>query len=274
MSDLKLNYSQVTDKTPDVIAFLTINRPKQANALSFALMQSFIEKLAEIKKKPHCRALVLKGEGKHFSAGADLSWMKLAQEMSHKDNYKEALVLSEMFELLYHLPLPTIACVKGAAYGGALGLISSCDLVIASEQSKFCLSEINLGLLPAVILPYLARRVHGGDLRRLAITGSVFSGKEAQRFGLVNHCVTEEKFEETLKSELNLLLSSAPEAIAHFKKLYHQITFQNIKQKTMTAESISQIRVGQEAQHGLSSFFAKKKPSWALSLKDDWNSHV
>ena len=268
MSDLNLHFTKVNEASSDEIGFLTINRPQYANALSFAVMQSFIEKLEKLKSKKNCRALILRGEGKHFSSGADLSWMKAAQAMNQDDNYEEALVLTQMFEKLYHLSIPTIAVVKGAAYGGALGLISACDIVIASEQSKFSLSEVKLGLLPAVILPYLTRRIRAGDLRRLALTGAVFSGCQAKEVGLVNHCVAESELDKILRKELSLLLSSAPEAVATFKKLYHQVSSNSNQQSEFTAECIAKIRVGKEAQHGLSSFFAKEKPSWALALKE------
>lgn len=274
MSELLLRFVKVDEAKPDTIAFLTINRPNQANALSFELMQSFIKALEEVKAKENCRALVLQGEGKNFSAGADLGWMKASASMTKDENYQEALVLSQMFEHLYHLPIATIALVKGAAYGGALGLISACDIVIASDKAKFCLSEVNLGLLPAIILPYVARRMRPGDVRRLATTGAVFSGKEAKENGLVNFTVAESSMNDVLHEELNQVLSSAPGAVGSFKDLYHQITSSGCEQSNKTAESIADIRVGEEAQHGLSSFFSKQKPSWVLTFDKDWMGHV
>ena len=222
-------------------------------------MQSCIKVLEKVKAKEHCRALVLQGEGKHFSAGADLGWMKASASMTKDENYQEALVLSQMYVYLYHLPIATIAMVKGAAYGGALGLISACDIVIASAKAKFCLSEVNLGLLPAVILPYVARRMRPGDVRRLATTGAVFNSEEARENGLINHCVEESSMHDTLTKELSQVLSSAPGAVGAFKSLYHQITSSGCEQSNGTAESIAGIRIGKEAQHGLSSFFSKQK---------------
>ena len=270
MSDLLLEYRGIALSCDDEIAIVTINRPKQANALSFELMQDFIKVLDDIAENKNCRAVIVRGEGKHFSAGADLGWMKAAAQMTEEQNFEEALVLTEMYEKLYHLPQATLVCVSGAAYGGALGLISACDIVLASENARFCLSEVNLGLVPAVILPYVARRLNPGDLRRLSVTGAPFSAAEAKAYGLVNHVVPANDFSRTLDHELGLILSSAPGAISSFKDLYHKVCSDSCQQSKMTAQSIAKVRVGAEAQHGLSSFFAKQKPSWVLTLNRDW----
>lgn len=274
MSDLELTYSQISDESSDLVAFVTINRPQVANALSFDLMTSFVDSLKQVEANKFCRAIVIKAKGKHFSSGADLSWMQAAQKMSHQENYEEALILTEMFEKLYHSSKPTIALVKGAAYGGALGLICACDSVICCDNAKFSLSEVKLGLIPAVILPYLARKIRPGDLRRLSLTGAVFSAHHAKEIGLANFCVPEGEISVKLKSELSLFLGSGPRAIADLKKLYHEVSSESNQQSERTAKSISQIRVGDEAQHGLSSFFAKKKPSWVVSLKEGWEFDV
>lgn len=274
MADLELTYLKINESSPYVIAFLTLNRAKFANALSFDMMKGLPRLLDEIKENKLCRVLVLRAKGKHFSAGADLAWMKASKSMTEEENKKEALILRRMFEELYNFPKPTIAVVRGAAYGGATGLLASCDSVICSHGAKFCFSEVNLGLGPAVIFPYLSRRIRGGDLKRLALTGAVFSGSFAKDIGLVNFCTGEEDLLKTLKSELSLYLSSAPEAISEIKKLHDKVLAGSGNMGDETATLIARLRRGEEAQHGLSSFFEKKKPSWSLDLNDDWKCDV
>lgn len=270
MSDLKLSYETVSEGG-DLVAFLTLDRPDFANALSISMIESFSSYLVSIKEKGNCRALVIKASGKHFSAGADLAWMKASKEMTREENYKDSLALSTLFERLYHLPIPTIAVVKGATYGGAVGLIAACDSVIAAEKAQFCLSEVKLGLAPAVIYPYLARKIKLGVLKRLALTAEVFSSDFAREAGLVNFSLPEEALSQKLKSELSLFLSAAPGAQEEIKTLHHKVLTNAFKQSYDTVELIAGLRVGEEAQHGLSSFFEKKKPSWSLKLREDWN---
>ncbi len=273
MSDLELHYEKVSERE-DTVAFITLNRPECANALSFKMIENFSSFLKEIKEKKECRALVLRASGKHFSAGADLGWMKASKEMTREENYKDSLALSTLFERIYHLRVPTIAVVKGSSYGGALGLVAACDSVIATNEAQFCLSEVKMGLAPAVIYPYLARKIQLGVLKRLALTAEVFGTEYAQKIGLVNFSIPSHELSAKLKSELSLFLACAPHAQEEIKILHHKVITNSFKQSYDTVELISGLRVGEEAQHGLSSFFEKKKPLWALKLREDWNPHV
>ena len=274
MSDLELSYKKINDTSSDTIAFLTLNRPEFANALSFDLMKSMTKLLGEIEKYDKCRLLVLRAKGKHFSAGADLAWMQAAKDMTREQNQVEAEVLQEMFEKLFHFPKPVIGVVRGAAYGGALGLLAACDSVICSKKARFCLSEINLGLAPAVILPYLSRKMQASSLKRLALTGVVFSGEQAKETGLVNFCLEEDKLQLKLKEEISLFLSSAPRALSELKSFYQSVLLSSHEQSSKSTKFIARLRREEEAQHGLSSFFEKKKPLWSLTLKDDWSCDV
>ena len=274
MSDLKLSYSKVCDGSEEEVAFITLARPEFANALSFKLMKEMIEALDQVLLKESVRVLVIRGQGKHFSAGADLTWMKASKDMTEEQNKEEATVLKSLFEKLYHFSKPTICVVRGAAYGGAVGLAACCDSVLAVDSARFCLSEVNLGLAPAVIYPYLMRRIRPGNLKRLSLTGTVFSGEKAGKLGLVDEVFEVKDLEDGLKSEISSYLSSAPYALSKIKELHDEVLMDSCRQTDKTVELIASLRSEKEAQHGLESFFQKTKPSWSLSLKEEWECDV
>ena len=170
------------------IAILGLAREDSANAFNAEMMQEIVSNLDIVQKAENVRALVVHGKGKHFSAGADLGWMKKSAELSYDDNISDANNLTAMFEKLHNLPIPTVAVVCGAAFGGAVGLAACCDIVLCEKNSKICLSEVKLGLLPAVIFPYLAKRILPGQLKRLSLSARIFRGDEALLFGFADRC--------------------------------------------------------------------------------------
>lgn len=273
MTDVTLEYKKIDPARKDSIAVLAINRPHAANSFNKEVIVAFEKHLNDVANNQDCRALVLKGQGKNFSGGADLQWMKASQKLSAQENKKESQQLMNMFEQLYRLPKPTIALVQGAAFGGAVGLVSCCDLAIACDDARFCFSEIKLGLVPAVILPYLAKKIAPHALKYLALTGRVFDSKEAQDCGLVHHVCSVGESKQVLHQELNHLLSSAPMAMTSLKNLLQHLEDNSRKQDELMVDSIAQIRVGKEAQGGISAFFAKEKPQWVMKLSQDWTIH-
>ncbi|MCX6124494.1 MAG: enoyl-CoA hydratase-related protein, partial [Proteobacteria bacterium] len=180
----KLEFHAVRDGSTDSLAILILNRPSHANSFSAQMMEEITFHLETVGRREDCRCLLITGAGKHVSGGADLSWMQASAKLSYNENIKDAARLTSMFESVYHLQMPTVAAIRGAVYGGALGLIACCDFAVAHDQARFCLSEAKLGLLPAVIMPYLARKMRLGQLRRHSLTGRIFSALEAQQFGL------------------------------------------------------------------------------------------
>ncbi len=251
-----------------VIAKISLHRPHAANALNAETIELFIAALDKVIARQDCRLLTVTGSGKHFCAGADLAWMKAAKDLSYADNLQDAKKLSLLFSKLASLPMPTIACVHGSVFGGACGLVAACDYAVASEDSVFCLSEIKLGLIPAVIYPYLAKKMQVGDLSRLALSGQLFSALEAKDVGLIQvHCA-EQNLENTLHKEVNALLAAAPLAQKAFKSLQTSLaTLDAQKKQEFCAQTIAQLRTGEEAQKGFSAFFAKQKPEWVCELK-------
>ena len=253
----------------DRIACLSINRPESANAFSGDILVEMTKKIHDVKQDTSIRVLLLQSVGKHFSAGADLGWMKESAVAGYEKNLDEAAKLTSMFESLNHLDVPTVAVCKGAAYGGAVGLAAVCDYTLATETARFCLSETNVGLLPAVILPYLSRKIPLGILKRWTLSGQVVPSHEALGAGLVQRVIPTQDMESELRTEINHLLSSSPEAQKSYKHLQLEIDRNNCMQGHYTAEAIANVRASDSGQEGLSSFFEKRKPGWVVTVKDD-----
>ena len=244
----------------DEIATLLLNRPSQANAFSAQMMDEITMHLLSLKERAGLRALVITGAGKHFSAGADLEWMRSSAKLSFDENIKDATRLRSMFEALVGLSIPKIAAIKGAVYGGAVGLVACCDFAVALESAKFCLSETKLGLLPAVIAPYLARKMRPGQLRRAALTARVFDAHEAKDIGLVE--VVASDLDAAVLTEMNALLACGPAAQKSVNELFETLRDRSNVQCDETVQAIAKARTGSEGQAGLAAFFEKSVPMW------------
>lgn len=257
--------------TSESIAELALNRPDAANAFNADMIRELRVHIDTVAHTAGCRALILRGRGRHFSAGADLVWMQAAARLSYEGNVEDAEQLQHLFEGLTALPMPTIALATGAVYGGAVGLIAACDIAIASRSARFCLSEVKLGLLPAVILPYLARKMRPGQLRRHALSARIFSASEALEFGLVESLCDESELEETLRLELETLLQGGLEAQTALKLLHQEVVADSFKQGASTTTAIAKARTSISGQAGLAAFFAKTPAPWVRSLAKNWS---
>jgi methylglutaconyl-CoA hydratase len=245
---------------------LKLNRPEVANALSAKMIERMDQILNDLPQK--LRFLVITGEGKNFCAGADLHWMKESAKLDQAANKKDAEKLVHMYEALYNVSVPTLAVVQGAAYGGAVGLAAACDYVIATRSARFCLSEVKVGLIPAVILPYVARKMNYGSLKRYSLTADRIGATQALECGLVQVVVPDEELDSFMQSEIDLLLAASPEAQRAFKKLQKDLREKGWPQGKVCAEAIANIRVCEEAQKGLKAFFNKQSPPWVK--KGSW----
>lgn len=264
----KLEFYTVRENAEDTVAILILNRPENANAFSAQMMEEITFHAETVARRKNCRILAITGAGKHFSGGADLAWMQASAKLSYSDNTKDAHRLVSMFEAITNLDLPTIAIIRGAVYGGAVGLVAACDFAIAHETAKFCLSEAKLGLLPAVISPYLARKMKPGQLKRHALTGRVFTAQDALDFGLIE-VVGGTDFDEKIKTELNHLLACGPAAQAAIKQLLTKLRNDQFAQSDYTAQAIAKARTSTEGQAGLAAFFDKKPAPWVTTMIDD-----
>ncbi|WP_110693526.1 enoyl-CoA hydratase/isomerase family protein [Salinicola halophyticus] len=249
------------------VARLTLDRPEVHNAFDDALiteLNAHLERLHALAERSEVRVVVLGSDGKHFSAGADLNGMKRMVDFSFDDNLKDARELALLMQQLDALPCPTLCRVQGAAYGGAVGLAACCDLVIASDRAKFCLSEVRIGLSPAVISPYVQRAIGPRQMRRYALTAEVIDAITAQVLGLVHEVTDGEALDARIDQMIERLLAASPQAQRATKALLARVARDPDSDATVdaTCRTISELRVSREGQEGLAAFFDKRPPAW------------
>ncbi|WP_417614243.1 enoyl-CoA hydratase-related protein [Oceanisphaera sp.] len=250
---------------PDGVVELILNRPEQGNALNEAMIDAMASALGQAANMASLRVLVIRSQGRHFSAGADLNWMKQARLLTPEQNVADARKLALLLQQLDTFAHPVLALVQGAAYGGALGLISCCDLVIAAANSRFCFSEVRLGLIPATISPYVMRAMGQRQARRYLLTAELMTAATAERLGLV-HCVAtpEQSLDQAAAEPLRALLRNGPGAMSTAKHWLQQISDQPITADLIerSAERLAEVRIGDEAQEGVSAFLQQRPAAW------------
>ena len=246
------------------IATVTLNNPEKHNAFDDDIIKTLTETFEYIASQGDIRLMVLASNGKSFSAGADLGWMKRMASYSYDQNLADANALARMLHALNFLPQPTIGQIQGAAFGGAVGLASCCDIVIASEKASFCLSEVKLGLIPATISPYVVSAIGLKASRRYFMTAERFFADKAQHLGLVDEVVSPDALEGAVTDMCQLLLANGPRAVKAAKQLAFDVAYRPVDQNLMkdTSERIAAIRVSEEGQEGLNAFFEKRPARW------------
>ena len=245
-------------------ATLTMNRPEIHNAFDEQLIADLHRELKELESNPLVRVVILAASGKSFSAGGDLNWMRRMADYSRQENLTDALALADMLKTLNELSKPTIALVQGAAYGGGVGLVACCDIAIATPRAKFCISEVKLGMIPAVISPYVVEALGSRAARRYAQTAEVFYTAEAYRLGLVHEIVEERELEHRATEISDSILKNGPVAVTAAKKMVAAVARGPLDQAmiTNTAERIADIRASDEGKEGLNAFLEKRQPAW------------
>lgn len=254
------------DATPAGIAVITLNRPEVHNAFNAQLIAELTSAFETLEDQPNIRMLILRGAGKSFSAGADLDWMKAASGWTREDNERDAELLAEMLRKLYELPQMTLALVQGAAMGGGAGLVAACDVAVAMKDTKFRFSEVRLGLTPATISPFVIEAIGPKWAKALFVTGEMFTGDYAERMGLVQYTVANEKEMTEMEEYLaSLVFAAAPGAVAASKALVRHVTGQVIDRDLghETARRIAARRISNEGKEGIDAFLGKRKPGWA-----------
>ncbi len=256
--------TQYTDYQVDErgVARLTLNRPDVHNAFDDIMIGELIAALTQAADDDNVRVLVLQSEGKNFSAGADLNWMRSMADKDYQQNIDDAGELSLLMQRLDELPKPTIALVQGAAFGGAVGLAACCDMVLAQPKTSFCLSEVKIGLIPAVISPYVVKAIGERQARRYMLTAERFFADDALQLGLVHRIVDD--FEGALDEWLEALLNNSPQALGACKQLIANVGSRPVDDRVRrhTIEAIAEIRVSAEGQEGLSAFLQKRPAAW------------
>ncbi|AMJ56781.1 MULTISPECIES: enoyl-CoA hydratase-related protein [Stenotrophomonas] len=248
------------------VATLSMNRPDLHNAFDAALIAALTETLAALGADPAVRAVVLAGTGPSFSAGADLQWMRAMASASQEENRIDSLALARLMRTLDELPKPTIARVHGASFGGGVGLVACCDIAIAAEEARFGLTESRLGLLPAVISPYVIAAIGPRQARRWFATGEHFDAATAQQMGLVHQVVAADALDAAVQAQLKLLGKAGPVASASAKVLVrevHAAVGDRDGLDRANAGLIAALRASDEGREGLSAFLEKRPPRWA-----------
>ena len=254
----------ITDIDDHGVAQVRLNNPDKHNAFDDEIIGELTEAFVAIADNSNVRVMVLGSEGKSFSAGADLEWMKRMASYSYDENLRDASALALMLKTLNEIPQPTIARVQGAAFGGAVGLVSCCDMAVAASAASFSLSEVKIGLVPATISPYVIAAIGQRAVRRYFVTAERFDAHRAMEIGLVNEVVDAEQLDQEIDRLIDALLANGPQAIIAAKRLVFDIAGKPIDQQLIdsTCETIAAIRVSEQGQEGLQAFLEKRKPHW------------
>jgi methylglutaconyl-CoA hydratase len=256
--------ASLTVAEEDGVARVTLDRPARHNAFDEALIAALDETFADLARNDRVTAVVLAGAGPSFSAGADLAWMQRAAGYGEERNRADALALGRMLKALADLPVPTIARVHGAVFGGGVGLVAACDIAVAATESVFSLSEVRLGLVPAVISPYVVAAVGERAARPLMLLGRRIGAAEALRIGLVHEVVAPDALDAAVAAVLADLAQGGRRAQAEIKRLVARVRGRAIDEELLavTAASIAAARASEEGREGIAAFLARRKPSW------------
>lgn len=253
--------SLLTTINDDGIAELTLNRPQVKNAFDDQLIKKLIFALTKCGQNPKVRVILLKGAGDNFCAGGDLQWMQRMTAYSKEENLADAKSLAQLMNLLYLIPKPTIALLHGAVYGGGVGLAACCDIALAAKNTIFCLSEVKLGLVPAIISPYVIKSIGENSAKRYFLTAEIFDAHEALRIGLIHQISEANLLTSVSKKICDQLLQNGSQAMAMAKELIKVRLRHEIKQDVIdeTIEILATIRMSDEAQIRIKDFLQKKK---------------
>ncbi|MGK0499663.1 MAG: methylglutaconyl-CoA hydratase [Oceanicoccus sp.] len=246
------------------VATIWLNNPDKHNAFDDNTIAALSQCFKALNNNPAVRVVILAAKGRNFSAGADLNWMKRMADYSYQQNLADAEKLAAMLHTLNSLSKPTIARVQGAAFGGGVGLVSCCDIAVASDGASFCLSEVKIGLVPATISPYVIEAIGPRAARRYFITAERFSAATALQLGLINECVAEVELDNSINVIVDALISNSPSAVANAKQLIRDVQYRAINDQLIqeTSELIATLRSSAEGKEGLSAFLEKRAANW------------
>jgi len=245
------------------VARIWLNRPEVRNAFDGLMVTELRTALFDLRTVDSVRVIVIGGRGSTFCAGADLEWMKAMAAFSREDNLREAQAMADLFFTVYESPKPIIARVHGAALGGGAGLVAACDIPVAALGTKFGFTEVRLGIIPAVISPYVVGKIGECASRELFLTGEKFEAVRALEIGLVCAAVPEEDLDKAVQARVDQVLKSGPRAVAEAKALIREVAWRRVEDiQRYTVERIAEIRTTPEAQEGMRAFLEKRKPGW------------
>ena len=250
--------------TPDGVLYIVMNRPEVQNAFNSKQIVLLTEALENAASNPEVKVIVLCGEGKKFCAGGDINYMKQMGQNSFQENKEDALQLAHLMHTLNELPKPTIARVNGAAYGGGVGLLCCCDMAFGTEDTKICLSEVKIGMVPATIAPYVMNAIGLRNAHRLMLTAEVMQGQEAVNCNFLNAIFPTSEFSKKVDALALKITTNAPNALEITKSILLNLAHQPVDEGVIdyTADVIASVRESEEGKEGLTSFIEKRKPNW------------
>ena len=253
----------IIKKNINGISEIILNQPQKHNALSPLMIEELDIIFDYLTKDKNTKVLIISSTGKSFCAGGDLDWMKEQIFSDRETRIKEAAKLANLLNKMFQFPKPLIAKVEGNAFGGGVGIISVCDIAIATENVKMALTEVKLGLIPATISPYVISKVGSNNSVDLFTSAKMFTSQQAKSMGLIKNVINEEDINNEIQKEVNPFLVNAPEAVSASKKLVRDLSTE-IDEKTIkfTVEALADVWENPEAIEGINAFFEKRKPNW------------
>jgi methylglutaconyl-CoA hydratase len=246
------------------VARVTLARSEVRNAFNEEMIAEVKTTFEQLGARDDVRAIVLGAQGPAFCAGADLNWMRRMADYTREQNIADASELAAMLQTIYLCPKPTIARVQGDAFAGGLGLVAACDIAVAADHARFCLSEVKLGLIPATISPYVVRAIGARAAHRYFLSAEVFSASTAHQIGLLHEVVSQDALDDTVEQLLQALCNAAPDAVRACKALVQHVAGRDIDEALMayTTQGIADARASQQGREGVQSFLQKRKPNW------------
>jgi methylglutaconyl-CoA hydratase len=258
-----LNLERLQLERDGSVARVWLNRPEVRNAFDGLMVSELRKVLFDLRTADAVRVIVLGGRGPCFCAGADLQWMKAMASFTRQENLREAQALADLFFTVYESPKPVVARVHGAALGGGSGLVAACDIPVAALGTQFAFSEVRLGIVPAVISPYVIAKIGESAARELFLTGERFEAVRALEIGLVRAAVPEDDLDAAVEARVQELSKAGPRAVAEAKALIREVAWRRVEDvQRYTVERIADLRVSPEGQEGMRAFLEKRKPDW------------
>ena len=266
-------YQFIQTRREGPVEYLTLNRPDVRNAFNEHVIQELTAWAEAVTADEAVRAAVLAGRGAAFCAGADLAWMARMASYTHADNVRDATAMAKMYSAIDHLPIPLIGRIHGVALGGGAGLAAVCDIVVADERTVFGFTEVKVGILPAIVSPYVLAKIGASAARELFLTGMRFDAARAREIGLVHAVVPVDQMDRRVADYVQEILSAAPGAIAAAKALLKEIAGRPVQDTIgLTADTIAARRASAEGQEGMRAFLGQRKATWNVSPDPDRQS--
>jgi methylglutaconyl-CoA hydratase len=258
-----VNLERIELQTDGAVARVWLKRPEQRNAFDGRMVSELRKTLFDLGTQDAVRVIVLAGRGPSFCAGADVEWMRSMAGFTRDENLREAQSLADLFFTVYNSPKPVVARVQGAALGGGSGLVAACDVAVAALGTEFGFTEVRLGIVPAVISPYVIAKIGESAARELFLTGERFEAVKAQEIGLLRAAVPAPDLDQVVEGRVQALLQAGPRAAAEAKALIREVAWRRVEDvQRYTVERIAELRTSPEGQEGLRAFLEKRKPSW------------